>query len=118
MAEAVTSALRANEHLVVEAGTGVGKNFAYLLPAIELALETKQQVVISTNMINLQEQLIHKNIHFLQQALPKPFTAALAKGRGNYLSRRWLNRLLTTNVGCLKRRQRWRRSLTLWSGST
>jgi len=73
MAEAVTSALRANEHLVVEAGTGVGKNFAYLLPAtcyllpaIELALETKQPVVISTNTINLQEQLIHKNIHFLQ----------------------------------------------------
>ena len=95
MAEAVASALSSDEHLVVEAGTGVGKSFAYLLPAIDLALDTHEPVVISTNTINLQEQLIYKDIQFLQQVLPQPFTAALAKGRGNYLSRRRLDSLLT-----------------------
>ena len=95
MAEAVASALSGSEHLVVEAGTGVGKSFAYLLPAINLALDTREPVVISTNTINLQEQLIYKDIPFLQQVLPQPFTAALAKGRGNYLSRRRLDSLRT-----------------------
>ena len=95
MAEAVASALSSNEHLVVEAGTGVGKSFAYLLPAIDLALDTHEPVVISTNTINLQEQLIYKDIPFLQEVLPQPFTAALAKGRGNYLSRRRLDSLRT-----------------------
>jgi ATP-dependent DNA helicase DinG len=99
MAEAVASALSSDEHLVVEAGTGVGKSFAYLLPAIDLALKTYEPVVISTNTINLQEQLISKDIPFLQQVLPQPFTAALAKGRGNYLSRRRLNSLLTHERG-------------------
>lgn len=95
MAEAVASALLSNEHLIVEAGTGVGKSFAYLLPAIDLALDTHEPVVISTNTINLQEQLIYKDIPFLQEVLPQPFTAALAKGRGNYLSRRRLDSLRT-----------------------
>ena len=99
MAEAVASALLSNEHLVVEAGTGVGKSFAYLLPAINLALDAHEPVVISTNTINLQEQLIYKDIPFLQQVLPQPFTAALAKGRGNYLSRRRLDSLLSYERG-------------------
>ena len=99
MAEAIASAFSSNEHLVVEAGTGVGKSFAYLLPAINLALDTYEPVVISTNTINLQEQLIYKDIPFLQQILPQPFTAALAKGRGNYLSRRRLNSLLAYERG-------------------
>ena len=99
MAEAVANALSDNEHLIVEAGTGVGKTFAYLLPAIDLALDTHEPVVISTNTINLQEQLIYKDIPFLQQVLPQPFTAALAKGRGNYLSRRRLESLMTYERG-------------------
>ena len=99
MAEAVANALSDNEHLIVEAGTGVGKTFTYLLPAIDLALDTHEPVVISTNTINLQEQLIYKDIPFLQQVLPQPFTAALAKGRGNYLSRRRLESLMTYERG-------------------
>ena len=99
MAEAVADALGANEHLIVEAGTGVGKSFAYLIPAICLALETEQTVVISTNTISLQEQLIKKDIPFLQEVLPFPFTAVLAKGRSNYLSRRRLQSLLTYEQG-------------------
>ena len=92
MAEAVVSALSQKEHLIVEAATGVGKSFAYLVPAIDYALATDEQVVISTNTINLQEQLIYKDIPFLQQVIREDFTAALAEGRNNYLSIRRLRR--------------------------
>ena len=99
MANAVAEAFRADEHLIVEAGTGVGKTFAYLIPAINLALTTGETVVISTNTISLQEQLIRKDLPFLQKVLPCSFSAVLAKGRSNYLSRRRLNSLLTYERG-------------------
>ena len=99
MANAVADAFQADEHLIVEAGTGVGKTFAYLIPAIDLALSTGETVVISTNTISLQEQLIRKDIPFLQEVLPYSFSAVLAKGRSNYLSRRRLNSLLTYERG-------------------
>ena len=99
MANAVSDAFRANENLIVEAGTGVGKTFAYLIPAIDLALSSGETVVISTNTISLQEQLIKKDIPFLQKVLPYSFSAVLAKGRSNYLSRRRLNSLLTYERG-------------------
>lgn len=95
MADAVANALETETHLIVEAGTGIGKSFAYLLPAIDVALETEQVVVISTNTISLQEQLIEKDIPFLQNILPISFKAVLAKGRGNYLSRRRLKNLIS-----------------------
>src|SRR3954470_5215175 len=91
MAEAVAAAVAERKHLMVEAGTGVGKSFAYLVPAIEAACADKEcRVVISTHTISLQEQLIHKDIPFLQQVMPKPFLPLLVKGRGNYLSQRRL----------------------------
>ena len=99
MAKAVSDAFQTNEHLIVEAGTGVGKTFAYLIPAIDLALSTSETVVISTNTISLQEQLIRKDIPFLQKVLPFSFTAVLAKGRSNYLSRRRLNSLQSYERG-------------------
>jgi ATP-dependent DNA helicase DinG len=105
MADAVANALEANTHLVVEAGTGIGKSFAYLLPAIDVALDTKQVVVISTNTISLQEQLIKKDIPFLQKILPTPFKAVLAKGRSNYLSRRRLKNLLSYERGLFDTRE-------------
>ncbi len=92
MAEAVGSALSQKEHLIVEAGTGVGKSFAYLVPAIVYALATDEKVVISTNTINLQEQLINKDIPFLKQVIGEDFKVALAEGRSNYLSIRRLRR--------------------------
>lgn len=95
MANAVARAFAASEHLIVEAGTGVGKSFAYLIPAVSLALKTDQPVVISTNTISLQEQLVTKDIPFLESVLPRDFKAVLAKGRRNYLSRRRLESLLT-----------------------
>src|SRR5687767_8536290 len=90
MAGAVAEALEGQKHLLVEAGTGVGKSFAYLLPAIDYAVKHKKRVVISTHTINLQEQLIDKDIPLLQSVYPDEFTAVLVKGRSNYLCRRRL----------------------------
>ena len=99
MANAVARAFAASENLIVEAGTGVGKSFAYLIPAVSLSVKTDQTVVISTNTISLQEQLVTKDIPFLHNVLPRDFNAVLAKGRRNYLSRRRLNNLLTYERG-------------------
>jgi ATP-dependent DNA helicase DinG len=85
MARAVGSAFEDREHLLVEAGTGVGKSFAYLVPAILRAVYEKQRVVISTHTITLQEQLVQKDLPFLAETLPLKFAAVLAKGRTNYL---------------------------------
>jgi ATP-dependent DNA helicase DinG len=91
MADAVARAIAERRHLMVEAGTGVGKSFAYLVPAILAAADDKEcRVVISTHTISLQEQLVRKDIPFLQQVMPRPFNAVLVKGRSNYLSLRRL----------------------------
>ncbi len=101
MAGAVADAIAQRRHLMVEAGTGVGKSFAYLVPAIQAALADKDcRVVISTHTIGLQEQLIHKDIPFLQSVMPQPFRAVLVKGRGNYISLRRL-RVAQQRVGSL-----------------
>src|SRR5205823_3888451 len=94
MAVAVARALDEDRHLVVEAGTGVGKSLAYLTPAILFALEQKKKAIISTHTINLQEQLVHKDIPILQKVLPVEFDAALMKGRQNFLCPRRLERAL------------------------
>src|SRR3954447_17059517 len=85
MASAVASAFKSGHHLLVEAGTGVGKSFAYLLPAIDYAVKHKKRVVVSTHTISLQEQLIEKDIPLIQAVYPDEFTAVLVKGRSNYL---------------------------------
>ncbi|MBO0697624.1 MAG: DEAD/DEAH box helicase [Zavarzinella sp.] len=91
MAEAVAGAIADPRHLMVEAGTGVGKSFAYLVPAIQAALADKDcRVVVSTHTISLQEQLLRKDIPFLQSVMPQEFKAVLVKGRANYLSVRRL----------------------------
>jgi ATP-dependent DNA helicase DinG len=84
MSEAITEAFEKKRHLIVEAGTGTGKTLAYLIPAIAAALQSKKRVVISTGTKNLQEQLMEKDIPFLQKILPKKFSAAYMKGRSNY----------------------------------
>ena len=115
MAEAVERAIETRKHLVAEAGTGVGKSFAYLIPAI-LASQSepaagqgqnqeaerresrdsespvKRRVIVSTHTISLQEQLIQHDVPFLQAVLPVEFSAVLVKGRGNYVSLRRLER--------------------------
>jgi ATP-dependent DNA helicase DinG len=84
MAEAVLRAFEEKRHLIVEAGTGTGKTLAYLVPAIAAATARGGRVIISTGTKNLQEQLMEKDIPFLQKVLPRKFSAAYMKGRNNY----------------------------------
>jgi len=112
MADAVAAALREGRHLMVEAGTGVGKSFAYLVPAILAVTEAEgaadrtddpdrspavpprkstPRIVVSTHTISLQEQLLAKDLPLLQSVIPREFVAVLVKGRRNYLSLRRLD---------------------------
>ena len=93
MLRAVANALSFGKHLLVEAGTGVGKSFAYLVPAAMYALQNNTRVVISTNTINLQDQLIKKDIPDLRAALGLDLRASVLKGRSNYLCPRRLDLL-------------------------
>ena len=88
LARAVVQAFNHSNFLLAEAGTGVGKSLAYLIPAAIWAIRHNQRVVISTNTINLQEQLLHKDLPLLIEHLGLPVKAALIKGRGNYLCKR------------------------------
>ena len=85
MARIIGSALEKSKSVVIEAATGVGKSLAYLLPAITFAVERKRKAIISTHTINLQEQLMHKDIPIVQKLIPQGFKAELLKGRGNYV---------------------------------
>src|SRR5262245_26774807 len=115
MAEAVARAIAAKRHLVAEAGTGVGKSFAYLVPAILAATEREAasngnkeadgkeksvgpKIVISTHTISLQEQLIGKDLPLLNAVIPREFSAVLVKGRRNYLSLRRLDSALARSA--------------------
>ncbi|MBA3685940.1 MAG: DEAD/DEAH box helicase, partial [Planctomycetes bacterium] len=90
MADTVQKAITERVHAIVEAPTGVGKSFAYLVPAALHALASGKKVVISTGTIALQEQLIGKDLPLLQEILPE-LKAVLVKGRQNYLSLRRLS---------------------------
>ena len=109
MARRVAETLENRGHLMVEAGTGVGKSFAYLLPAVRRIVQTEgaERVVIATNTIALQEQLLRKDVPLLEKVfeitgadgVKKPaFTAELVKGRGNYLSKRRLQLASTRGI--------------------
>jgi DNA polymerase-3 subunit epsilon/ATP-dependent DNA helicase DinG len=103
MARAVAAAFNGNEHLIVEAGTGVGKSLAYLAPAAMHALRNDTRVVVSTNTINLQEQLIGQDLPALRRLLGDgagdELRAAVLKGRRNYLCLlRWMNLRRSANL--------------------
>jgi len=85
MAMQVYDTLEGKSHIFIEAPTGIGKSFAYLVPAILYAKEKKKKAIISTHTINLQEQLIGKDIPFLKENLGIDFKAALIKGKNNYV---------------------------------
>ncbi|MDY7041397.1 MAG: exonuclease domain-containing protein, partial [Chloroflexota bacterium] len=91
MLRAAAQAFNDSQHLLVEAGTGTGKSVAYLLPAVHFAVQNGERVVISTNTINLQDQLFNKDIPDLRQILPFEFKACVLKGRNNYLCQRRLS---------------------------
>lgn len=94
LAVAVADALERAEPLVAEAGTGVGKSLAYLIPAARFALETGRKAVISTHTINLQEQLVRKDIPIVRKLLGEELPAVLLKGRNNYVCPLRLRRAL------------------------
>ncbi len=90
----VCESLNKSKVVLIEAGTGTGKSMAYLLPVIKWAIANKERCIISTNTINLQEQLVYKDIPDLQKILPDKFRICLVKGRQNYICKRKLNMIL------------------------
>ncbi len=142
MAAAVADALANKRHLIVEAGTGVGKSFGYLVPAIlfatasEAALDREpededdadaapsessvRRVVISTHTISLQEQLIGKDLPLLNAVIPREFTSVLVKGRGNYISKRRLELAKSRMVSLLSSDQDYDhlQQIDRWSATT
>ena len=90
MVRAIERAFADDRHLIVEAGTGVGKSFAYLLPGIQQSLDRDERIVISTHTIALQEQIVRRDLPFLASVYPRDFKAELVKGRSNYLGLRRL----------------------------
>lgn len=98
MAERVAGTLAAGGHLVVEAGTGTGKSLAYLVPSVLAAVEQGRKAVISTHTINLQEQLLYKDLPLVAKLLPVEFDATLLKGRQNYLCPRRLAKAMESRA--------------------
>ena len=94
MAQRVAETLARGGHLVSEAGTGTGKSLAYLVPSVLAAMEGGRKAIVSTHTINLQEQLLYKDLPLVAKLLPVEFDAALLKGRQNYLCPRRLHKAL------------------------
>ncbi len=105
--------------LLSEAGTGTGKSIAYLIPAIRWAVENRERTVVSTNTINLQEQLVTKDLPFLREALDVPFRYALVKGRRNYISIRRAKLAMDTGMALIEgSEQRELQAIEEWLEST
>ena len=93
MAHYIQDAINEDRKIIIEAGTGTGKTLAYLIPAIKWAVVNKKKVIIATNTINLQEQLLLKDIPLAKSIIKKEFSYVLVKGRSNYLCKRFFNEL-------------------------
>lgn len=93
MSKYIEKCMNENKKLIIEAGTGTGKTIAYLLPTLLYALKNNLKLIISTNTINLQEQLINKDIPLVKKIIGEDFTYEIVKGRGNYLCKRKLKNI-------------------------
>lgn len=134
MARKVAEAFQQEQHLIAEAGTGTGKSFAYLVPAILHATQSqviprsdrederprKARVLVSTHTISLQEQLVAKDIPLLNSVIPREFSAVLVKGRSNYLSLRRMNRAIAKATSLLATDQQHGqlRAIKKWAAET
>ncbi|CCF14132.1 dnaQ exonuclease/DinG family helicase [Brevibacillus laterosporus GI-9] len=118
MMHAVYQAFTDQKHLLVEAGTGTGKSLGYLLPGILWARMHKQQVIVSTHTIHLQDQLFGKDIPLLQKALPFSFRAAQLKGRGNYLCLRKFEQSIESQEGATQDIQLAKAQILTWLTET
>lgn len=135
MARKVAEALSEGKHLVAEAGTGTGKSFAYLVPAILHATadqaqsvaaggkppgDRKRRVLVSTHTISLQEQLVSKDLPLLNSVIPREFSAVLVKGRGNYISLRRMERAIAKATSLLSTDEQYSqlRMIKQWAAET
>jgi len=115
----VTEAYQEGNLLLIEAGTGVGKSLAYLIPSIYYSKVSNQRIIISTNTKNLQEQLFFKDIPTIQETTDLTFTAALLKGRSNYLClRKWYNVLSDINGYLTQYEMKFLLNLIVWAEMT
>ncbi|KAF3983847.1 MAG: ATP-dependent DNA helicase [Methylococcales symbiont of Hymedesmia sp. n. MRB-2018] len=114
MATAIANSIDSNQNLIAEAGTGTGKTFAYLVPAILSA----KKVIISTGTKNLQDQLFNKDLPLVRKAISTPFNSALLKGRANYLCIYRLQNALNTSFGFSKQDAQALNSIKAWSMQT
>ena len=118
MAKLVLDSLQYDLFLLIEAGTGTGKSFAYLLPSIVFAAQKGEKVVVSTKTKNLQEQLFFKDIPTLRKVLPFDFRAVLLKGRGNYLCLNRLERVLADHTSLSYEDRAVLTRILVWSSET
>jgi ATP-dependent DNA helicase DinG len=119
MAHEVVRAFNEDKVAAFEGGTGVGKSMAYLVPSLHWVLKNRERVVISTNTINLQEQLIGKDVPLLGRALSGQFKAVLVKGRGNYLCLRKLDLALSEGDFMLEDQEKeGLAAIAAWAGNT
>jgi len=118
MAQAVMRAFEEGQHLIVEAGTGTGKTLAYLVPAVAAATGGRGRVIVSTGTKNLQEQLMEKDIPFLQSVLPRKFAATYMKGRNNYLCLQRFHRSGSSPVLSGMEEMDYFEEVTEWAGRT
>ncbi len=114
MAQEIATAIASKEHFIAEAGTGTGKTFAYLIPAILSGRRT----ILSTGTRNLQDQLFIKDIPLIRSVLPVSFQAALLKGRSNYLCRYRLSNTLDSGAAFSREDARALNRIKQWSGKT
>ncbi|OQY07535.1 MAG: hypothetical protein B6I28_05500, partial [Fusobacteriia bacterium 4572_132] len=99
MAKTIEKGLNEEEKVLIEAGTGTGKTLAYLIPALKWGLANEEKVIVSTNTINLQEQLLNKDLPIVKKVLDKEFKKVIVKGRGNYLCLRKAKNINNTDLG-------------------
>ncbi len=114
MAQAIADAINNNKHFIAEAGTGTGKTFAYLIPAIF----SGKKVIVSTGTKNLQDQLFNKDLPVIRKAVKVPFIAALLKGRSNYLCRYRLLNAVNSTLGFSKEDADALNKIKSWSNRT
>ncbi len=114
MAEAIAQAIDSQQHLIAEAGTGTGKTFAYLVPAIL----SGKKVIISTGTKNLQDQLFNKDLPLIRKAINQAFIATLLKGRANYLCTYRLENSLTSHLGFSKEDAKALAKINTWAKRT
>ncbi len=123
LAEAIIKAFNSNSSLIAEAGTGIGKSFAYLIPALNWLKQNKTRVVVSTNTINLQQQIIEKDLPLIASAIAPSVTYTLVKGRSNYVCIRKVKEALKENdndpdLGFDDERASFIRNIDNWLDST